>query len=99
LIKPRVLRGYVVASIKFNDIQMRRLNPATLPKGWDNPVAPAILHRYGDDWIAAQDHLVLAVPSAIIAGEWKYLINPAHPDFAALARSAPEPFVFDNRLG
>ena len=99
LIKPRALRGFVLASISFDASGIRRIDPAELPAGWDDPVAPAFLKRMGDDWIEAGKDLVLAVPSAVIAGEWNYLLNPAHRGFAGLAKSRPEPFVFDRRLG
>lgn len=98
LVKPRVLRGYVLSSIKFDDGRILRIDPGALPVGWDNPVAPAALRRYGDDWIAAGKSLVLAVPSAVIYGEWNYLLNPAHPQFATLAKSTPEVFMYDSRL-
>lgn len=93
LIKPRVLKGYVIASVAFDDVQVLRLGPAALPAGWDDPVAPPQLKRYGDEWVATGSHVVLAVPSVIIPGEWNYLLNPAHPEFPALTKSAPEPFV------
>jgi len=99
LIKPRVLKGYVVASVEFDDARSQRVALSALPVGWDDPVAPPELRRYGDEWVAAGSYPVLAVPSVIIPGEWNYLLNPAHSEFAGLAKSAPEPFVYDNRLG
>lgn len=98
LVRPRVLRGFVVASVSFRDAQVQRLDPAALPAGWDAAVAPPALRRYGDAWAAAARHVVLAVPSAVVRGEWNYLLNPAHPAFARLPKSAPEPFVYDPRL-
>ena len=99
LVKPRVLKGYVIASVSFEDAQVRRLDVATLPPHWDDPVAPVALKKFGDDWVAAGTPPVLAVPSAVVRGEWNFLINPAHPDFPALPKSPPEPFVYDDRLG
>lgn len=98
LIKPRVLNNYVIASISFDLVRVQRLDPAALPAGWDAPVAPPALRKYGDDWIAAGDYPVLAVPSAIVLQEWNYLLNPAHKEFDSLAKSAPEPFLYDSRL-
>ncbi len=95
LITPRVLKGYVLASISFDDSRMRRIAVASLP----DPVAPPALRKYGDDWASAAAYPVLAVPSVIIPGEWNYLVNPAHPEFPALAKSPATPFVSDNRLG
>ena len=41
---------------------------------------------------------VLEVASAIVVSESNYLLNPAHPDFAALVIEPPQPFTFDPRL-
>jgi RES domain-containing protein len=99
LVTPRVLRGYVVAGITFDDADAQRITPATLPTDWDNPVAPPALKMIGDNWVAALRYPVLAVPSAVISGEWNYLFNPVHPAFAAHVKSGPMPFVYDPRLG
>lgn len=40
----------------------------------------------------------LVVPSAVIAQEQNYIINPQHSDFFRLRFLAPEPFYFDDRL-
>ena len=98
LVKPRILVGYVVASIAFDDRLLQRVDPAALPRGWDAPVAPPALRRYGDAWVAAGRSPVLAVPSAIIPGEWNYLFNPQHPQFPVMTKSKPERFVYDRRL-
>lgn len=99
LIPPRVLDGFVVASITFDSKQMDRVESKALPANWSDAVAPVGLRQYGDKWIAAARAPVLAVPSAVIMGEWNYLINPAHPAFAKMTKSSPEPFAHDRRLG
>jgi RES domain-containing protein len=38
------------------------------------------------------------VPSAVVAGSYNVLINPAHPDFAKFRVESSEPFEFDRRL-
>jgi hypothetical protein len=68
LVPPRVLRGYVISSIEFEDSQVQRLNNKNLPAGWDRPVPPTALRKFGDDWVARGDSVALAVPSAIIGG-------------------------------
>jgi RES domain-containing protein len=99
LVKPRVLAGYVMASITFDDAKVQRIDPPDLPANWNDPVAPPELKRLGDDWVAAGRFAVLAVPSAVIPGEVNYLFNPAHREFHGFAKSEPEPFVYDSRLG
>jgi RES domain-containing protein len=98
MVKPRILRGYVMASITFDDLRMRRIDPAILPPGWNDPVAPPELKAFGDEWVADGRYPVLAVPSAVVPGESNYLFNPAHPEFNGFAKSKPEPFVYDSRL-
>ena len=99
LVKPRVLRGYVLSTIMFDDGRLGRIDINGLPANWRDPVAPRALRQYGDDWVAAGVFPVLAVPSAVTLGEWNFLINPAHPEFEALQKSAAEDFIYDNRLG
>ncbi len=41
---------------------------------------------------------MLEVPSAVVADEHIYLLNPAHPDFARIVADPPALFHFDPRL-
>ena len=42
---------------------------------------------------------VLVVPSLVTQGrEDNILLNPAHPEFARITHTPPEPVVWDNRL-
>ena len=52
----------------------------------------------GDWWIDSKKSAVLEVPSAVVAGEHNYLLNPAHPDFARIVADPPALFHFDPRL-
>jgi RES domain-containing protein len=42
--------------------------------------------------------VALRVPSVIVPGEFNYLLNPAHPQFASVKIGKSEPFLFDPRL-
>lgn len=72
--------------------------PARFPLNWRDFPAPAETRRFGDDWAAGGSAAALRVPSAVVAGEFNYLLNPAHPDFAGISRGRPEHFAFDSRL-
>jgi len=98
LVQPRILSGFVIARITFDDTRVERIDPSTLPAQWNAPVAPAALRKYGDNWVAARWFPVLAVPSVLTSGEWNYLFNPEHPEFAALPKSELGRFVNDRRL-
>jgi len=52
----------------------------------------------GNWWIDSKESAVLEVPSAVVADEHLYLLNPAHPDFARIVVGPPALFHFDARL-
>jgi RES domain-containing protein len=52
----------------------------------------------GDQWLDSQESAVLRVQSVVARGEHNYLLNPAHPDFAAIVPEPPAIFRFDPRL-
>jgi RES domain-containing protein len=54
--------------------------------------------KAGDAWLRSGESAVLRVPSAVIEGDWNYLINPQHLDFAQITVEAPVPMRFDERL-
>jgi RES domain-containing protein len=56
------------------------------------------LREIGAAWVRAGSTPVLAVPSALIPHERNLLLNPSHPDLAALRALPPEPFSFDPRM-
>lgn len=81
-----------------DDLPMRVLDIADLPKAWRAMPAPPTLAALGAQWLAKGETAVLAAPSAIVPYERNYLLNPAHPDFARIARGRPESFSFDPRM-
>jgi len=72
--------------------------PTRFPDNWRQfPHAPET-QRVGAEWVQARRSVALRVPSALIGGEFNYLLNPAHPQFASVKIGKPEPFLFDPRL-
>lgn len=67
------------------------------PDNWreDDAATQAI----GDAWIASGSSLGLWVPSYVEPMERNLLLNPAHPDYAAIVlKIERHPFTFDPRL-
>jgi RES domain-containing protein len=92
-----VLPAYSLCAVNFDDDLVTTLDRSRLPARRDSPSPPELL-AIGDAWIASGSSAVLEVPSAVVESESNYLINPAHPDFAALVIESPRPFTLDPRL-
>jgi RES domain-containing protein len=72
--------------------------PLRYPQSWRTYPYTSSTQRFGSTWAQNQHSVALRVPSAVVPGEFNYLINPMHPDFAKLRIERPEPFRFDPRL-
>jgi RES domain-containing protein len=76
---------------------LERLAASDLP-GWNLP-HQAISRAFGDQWLAEARSSIVMVPSLVTAGrEHNVLLNPAHPNFARITHSQPEPVAWDERL-
>jgi RES domain-containing protein len=78
------------------ELELDEVHIAAAPDGLPDPV---LCRAFGDRWIDDRRNLALRVPSAVIPQEMNLLINPAHPDLAALRLLRQLPFVFDDGLG
>jgi RES domain-containing protein len=79
-------------------LALARLAPSELPANWRSYPAPEQLAELGTRWAQEARTPVLAVPSAVIAQEMNYLLNPRHANFKRIRVRDPEPFRFDPRL-
>jgi RES domain-containing protein len=72
--------------------------PTRVPASWRQYPRSTETQAFGDAWLRTRQTLALRVPSAVVPGEFNYLLNPAHPDFDQVELGPPEPFSFDPRL-
>ena len=74
------------------------LNPKKLNIDWN--VFPSTFETpiLGDDFIKKNEACVLKVPSAVVKGDFNYLINPSHPDFSKIKIVEQANFPFDKRI-
>lgn len=90
--------NYFIATIDVPENDITELKADDLPHNWNsNPFIKAT-QLIGDNFIRANQHLVLQVPAASVPGDFNYLINPRHPDFNKIKLKSIDPFVFDVRL-
>ena len=76
-----------------------RTTPEALPVGWDAAPASGTSIGFGMAWLRRARSAILLVPSAIIPEEYCVLINPAHPDSAALGARKLRRWLYDPRFG
>lgn len=72
--------------------------PGRVPDDWRQFPHSLSTQGFGARWVQEGRSPALRVPSAVVPGEFNYLINPAHPDFKHVKIGQPEPFNFDPRL-
>lgn len=66
--------------------------------GWDAEPPGQVSLELGGAWLAACRSAILEVPSVIVPEDRNFLINPAHPDAAALTATKLRRFEYDRRL-
>lgn len=79
------------------------LDPPSVAGGWieRGPEAPLPVEdsrAHGDGWLAEARSPLLQVPSAIVAESANLVLNPRHPEAAAIGVAALRPFAVDLRL-
>jgi RES domain-containing protein len=90
---------YIVTPIELlDDLAVITLTAEDLPAGWSSVQPLTGTADIGTSWAERLQSSVLAVPSALIAQEQNYILNPCHPDFSRIDFLSPEPFHFDDRL-
>lgn len=52
----------------------------------------------GDEFIASQTECILQVPSAVVPGDFNYLLNPLHPEMKSIHIVSRQDFAFDRRI-
>jgi len=90
---------YEVILIKIPDnIIIPELEISELPEDWKSIPHSHSTQEIGDKFIDDGKFLAIKVPSAVVQGEFNYLINPDHADFKSISIEKTEPFTFDARL-
>jgi RES domain-containing protein len=89
---------YVIVEIEAPEDSLNEISMADLPKNWREFPHTQNTKRIGDLFLKNGSSLILKVPSAVVSGDYNYLINPFHPDFSKVKILRKESFEFDRRL-
>jgi RES domain-containing protein len=87
----------LMAEAAVPDGAIEILEPGLLPADW-RAIDNLACRDLGSAWAASRRSLALLVPSIVVQGDSNLLLNPAHPEFGAVALSEPIPFHFDPRM-
>jgi RES domain-containing protein len=91
--------GFEMISILIpDDIILTEIHEEDLPSGWKVFPLATLTQKIGDQFIIQGKYLVMRVPSAVVPGDFNYLINPRHPDFGRIEIIKREPYEFDERF-
>jgi len=90
---------YEIITIELPDsIKIRTLAIKNLPSDWNSIPHSGSTQEIGDEFIRQNKTAVFKVPSALVPGDFNYLLNPKHDDFAKVKIKKTEVFGFDLRL-
>jgi|SRR5690554_2136102 len=79
-------------------IKIEVLEPQHLGVDWNSIPPRPNTQIIGDTFIYSKKHCVLRVPSAVVKGDYNYLLNPNHPDFKKIKIIEVTNFPFDERI-
>lgn len=92
-------KDYVIIEIEIpDDILIKNLSVKILDKNWNANPSNVSTQKLGDEFIDSMENCVMKVPSAVVEGDFNFLINPYHPDFKRINIVEIKNFKFDSRL-
>jgi len=79
---------------------IEEISTGNLPSDWnEKSYLPVSSQQIGLDFFTSKKHYILKVPSAIVPGEFNYLLNPFHPYHSSTEiKEQVFPFSIDKRL-
>jgi RES domain-containing protein len=92
-------QDYRLVTISVPDsLSIQELDNKKLPEKWYEFPYTHQTQTIGDDFIKAAKYAVLKVPSALVQGDYNYLINPTHADIKKVKIKSMESYKWDERL-
>lgn len=89
----------VFFTVDIDDKWMEEIATTDLPRNWRSALNVGPCRRQRDAWLSRGHSVALRVPSALVAGEFNCILNPAHPHYRkATLWSAGKPLRMDSRL-
>lgn len=90
--------AYVLIRVEFDASLVQQADPKSLPARWMASPPTGDTQKIGDAWLEGAASVALRVPSAVVPGEYNYLLNPRHSDFGLVRIGSLEELYIDPRL-
>jgi len=92
--------GYYILTLQMPDTKsIIEISSKNLMLGWNNLIDEMPeTKKIGDKFIKENKACLLKVPSAVVQGDYNFLVNPLNKCFAKIEIIQEEPFPFDQRL-
>ncbi len=81
-----------------DDIPMEIIEVSQLESNWSVFPSGFSTQLLGDDFVRRNETCILKVPSAVVQGDFNFLINPHHKDFEKIKITEQMDFPFDKRI-
>ncbi len=92
-------KDFVMLEINIpKSIAIQNINNKDLPENWNDFPHTNKTQKMGDVFIYSSKKCILKVPSAVVKGDFNYLINPHHKDFKKIKIVNFYKFPFNRRL-
>lgn len=92
-------KDFVMITIQIPDsLKIKEIDFKLLPENWNLHPPNSTTQKMGDSFIDSRDFCILKVPSAVVRGDFNYLINPFHKDFKKIKIKEITDFPFDERI-
>lgn len=92
-------KDFVMLTINVpKEVSIKKIDVKKLDKNWNSNPSNSKTKKIGDSFIDDLDFCVLKVPSAVVKGDFNYLINPYHKDFKKIEIIEITDFPFDKRM-
>lgn len=92
-------KGYEAITFDIPDsVIVEELEVKSLSSDWKSIPHSNSTQIIGDGFIQCRNNLILKVPSAVVQGDYNYLINPNHPEINKVLITDIEGYEFDKRL-
>ncbi|NCT18746.1 MAG: RES superfamily protein [Flavobacteriaceae bacterium CG_4_8_14_3_um_filter_34_10] len=92
-------KDFVMLEIRIPDsVKIKEVLPKELPEMWNGFPHHPKTQWIGNQFIKTNEFVVLKVPSAVVQGDFNFLLNPFHSQFKKIKIISQSPFIFDSRF-